>query len=158
MSNLVQYAKDEFARIPLSNHEDDDMDIAMRKHVIHMVKEFSKEGHSGFSANYAISCLKRLLAYKPLTPLTGEDDEWMEVSDDTLQNKRYCAVFKNIKTGKAYNIDGKVFWEWYTNEETGERFKSYFTCYESRVDVEFPYDVPDSPIYEERKTDESSQS
>ena len=150
MSNLVNYAKSEFSRIPLTNHEEDEIDVAMRKHVIHMVEEFSKEGHSGFSASYAISCLKRLLTFKPLTPLTGEDDEWMEVSDNILQNKRCSTVFKEIDSGRAYDIEGKVFWEWYTSEETGETFKSYFTCYESRVDVVFPYTVPDEPIYEER--------
>lgn len=152
MSNLVNFAKDEFARIPLP--EDSEIDIAMRNHIIHMIDEFSKEDHSGFSANYAISLLTRLLSFKPLTPLTGEDDEWVDVGDDTLQNKRYSAVFKNTKTGKSYNIEGKVFWEWYVDKETGERFKSYYTCRESRIDVEFPYVVPSEPIYEERNSNE----
>jgi hypothetical protein len=155
MSNLVEYAKSELARIPINDHIEDEMEIHMQSHILKMVEEFSKEGHSGFSANMAIAMLTRLLSYKPLSPLTGEDDEWMEVSEDHFQNKRYSSVFKDKNTGKAYDIDGKVFWEWYVNDETGEKFKSYFTCYESRTDVEFPYHVPDKPIYEERITDEN---
>ena len=150
MSNLVTFAERELDLIGMKDEEG--MNGMMRKHLIHMVDEFSNEGHSGFSASYAISCLKRLLAYKPLSPLTGEDDEWTEVSEHMghkcYQNKRHSAVFKD-ETG-AYNIEGKVFWEWATNSETGEKFKSYFTSRDSRVYITFPYVVPDEPIYEER--------
>ena len=76
--SLLSHAEYELDRLGLN--DDDDMNGAMRKHLLHMVKEFADEGHSGFSANYAIKCLQRLLHFKPLTPLTGEDDEWTEVS------------------------------------------------------------------------------
>lgn len=150
MSNLVTFAERELDLIGMKDEEG--MNGMMRKHLLHMVDEFSNEGHSGFSASYAIQCLKRLLAYKPLSPLTGEDDEWTEVSEQMghkmFQNKRHSAVFKD-ETG-AYNIDGKVFWSWATNEDTGEKFKSYYTSRDSRVYITFPYIVPDEPEYEER--------
>jgi hypothetical protein len=148
--SLYDYAERELDIAGMN--DSDDMNGAMRKHILHMVDEFSKEGHSGFSASYAISCLKRLLAYKPLSPLTGEDDEWTEVSEQMghkmFQNKRHSAVFKD-ETG-AYDIDGKVFWSWVTDKESGEKFKGYYTSRDSRVPVVFPYVVPDEPIYEER--------
>ena len=148
--SLVSYAASELDRIGM--HEGDDINGVMRKHLIHMVEEFSKEGHSGFSANYALQCLTKLLNYKPLSPLTGDDDEWTDVSDlsgETMfQNKRYSAVFKNGKDGEAYNIGGKVFWSWAIDQETGREFKSYYTSSNSRTLVEFPYTVPDEPIYE----------
>lgn len=129
--------------------DDGDMNGMMRKHILHMVKEFAEEGHSGFSASYAIQVLEKLLKFEPITPLTGEDWEWSDVSEisgDTLyQNARCGRVFKN-KDG-AYDIDGKVFWSWMTDEQTGEKFKSYYTNRESRVPVTFPY-VP-TTIYEE---------
>lgn len=153
--SLVQYAESELDRIGMA--DDGDMNGMMRKHLIHMVKEFADEGHSGFSASYALQCLKKLLNFKPLSPLTGEDDEWSEVTQISgyphFQNKRCGSVFKNGKDGEAYDIDGKVFWEWYRDEETGEAIKSYYTCFESRVPVTFPYTVPDEPIYEYRKSD-----
>ena len=150
MSSLVSYAEKELDRIGMT--EGDEYNGAMRKHILHMVKEFAGEGHSGFSASYALQCLKNLLSFKPLSPLNGEDDEWSEVGEDSgytmFQNKRCGSVFKHGKVGEAYDIDGKVFWEWYVDEETGEHTKSYFTNADSRVPVTFPYTVPETPIYE----------
>ena len=147
-NQMVSYAESELDRIGMT--DGDDMNGIMRKHLIHMVEEFSKEGHSGFSASYALQCLTKLLKFKPLSPLTGEDDEWGDVSEVSgepmFQNKRYSAVFKQGKDGEAYNIDGRVFWEW-AKDETGREFKSYFTSINSRVPVTFPYDVPDEPQY-----------
>ena len=147
--SLVSYAEQELDRIGMT--DDGDMNGIMRKHLLHMVKEFADEGHSGFSANYALQCLKRLLNFKPLSPLTGEDDEWSEVTQISgyphFQNKRCGSVFKNGKDGESYDIDGIVFWEWFTDKETGEQHKSYYTSKESRVPVEFPYEIPDTPRY-----------
>ena len=151
---LVSYAESELDRIGMT--EDGDMNGMMRKHLLHMVHEFAEEGHSGFSASYALQCLRKLLNFKPLSPLTGEDDEWTEVTQISgyphFQNKRCGSVFKNGKDGEAYDIDGKVFWYWFTDKETGEKYKSYYTCYESRVPVTFPYVVPEEPIYEYRES------
>lgn len=152
--NLIKYAESELDHIGLT--DEDEYNGMMRKHILHMVKEFAAEGHSGFSAKYALYCLKKLLDYKPLSPLTGEDDEWMDISDCgrplQYQNKRCSSVFKDSKDGQAYDVEGKVFWEWYTDPETGEKSKSYYTCYESRVPVTFPYDVPDEKIYVYRES------
>ena len=152
--SLVQYAENELNRIGMT--DEDEYNGMMRKHLIHMVKEFADEGHSGFSASYALQCLQKLLRFKPLSPLTGEDDEWTDVSEISgrtlYQNKRCGSVFREGKDGEAYDIDGKVFWEWYTDKETGEKSKSYYSGFESRVPVTFPYSVPDEPIYEYRES------
>lgn len=157
---LLDYAESELNLIGMT--DDGDMNGMMRKHLLHMVKEFADEGHSGFSASYALQCLQKLLKFKPLSPLTGEDDEWSEVSRISgyphFQNKRCSSIFKNGKDGEAYDIDGKVFWEWAMPwEEGGEPYKSYYTSRESRVPVTFPYTVPDEPIYEYRKSDADPQ-
>lgn len=141
--SLYDFAERELDAIGMN--DGDEMNGAMRKHILYMVSEFSKEGHSGFSAGYAISLLSKLLKYEPLTPLTGEDWEWVEISkemsgsnDGTLyQNARCSHVFKD--DNGAYDIDGKVFYDWYTDEETGEKRKSHFTNINSRVPVTFPY-------------------
>lgn len=39
--------------------------------------------------------IKRLIACKPLTPLTGDEDEWVEVGPSVFQNKRLPSVFKD---------------------------------------------------------------
>jgi hypothetical protein len=156
--SLVSYAESELDRIGMT--DDGDMNGIMRKHLLHMIKEFADEGHSGFSGNYALQCLKKLLNFKPLSALTGEDDEWTEVSNISgyphFQNKRCSSVFKDGKTGEAYDIDGKVFWEWYKDDD-GNVYKSHYTNFESRVPVKFPYIVPDEPIYEWRVSSHDPQ-
>jgi hypothetical protein len=156
--SLVQYAESELDRIGMT--DDGDMNGMMRKHLLHMIKEFADEGHSGFSGNYALQCLQKLLRFKPLSPLTGEDDEWTEVTRISgyphFQNKRCSSIFKDGKDGEAYDIDGKVFWEW-AKDEDDKPYKSYYTSRDSRVPVTFPYTVPDEPIYEWRYSDADPQ-
>jgi len=71
------------------------------------------------------------------------------------QNKRCSRIFKG-SDGRAYDIEGKVFWEWYERElypdEEGypgtiKDTRSFTSC-DSRVYVEFPY-TPNT-VYEER--------
>ena len=161
MSNILSHAEDELNRIGMTEDSPDEMNRMMRKHVLHMMQEFASEGHSGFSASYAISILTKLMDFKPLSPLTGEDDEWVNVreygSEPHYQNIRKSSVFKDAD-GSCYDIDGKVFWEWAMPYEEGEKpYKSYYTNRESRVPVTFPYTVPDKPIYEYCHSDATPQ-
>jgi hypothetical protein len=154
MSNLLSHAERELDLIGLT--EEDEYNGMMRKHILHMIKEFAAEGHSGFSASYAISLLSKLLEFKPLSPLTGEDSEWNDVAqygDGTTlyQNNRRSSVFKDAD-GSCYDIDGKVFWEWYRTDN-GDVSRSYYSCRESRMPVTFPYMIPEKPIYEYRQSD-----
>lgn len=88
--------------------------------------------------------LKRLLDFKPLSPLTGEDDEWEKVDDyieddkATYQNKRYFSVFKRGKNGKAYNFRARIF-----STDGGKSW--HFMGGESREYISFPYEVPNAP-------------
>lgn len=132
MTNIETYAIDELTRIGMYN-SGDEMNDAMCEHILKMVNVFDEEGHSGFSANYAINILQKLLRLEPLSPLTGEDDEWKlcEYSEgETYQNKRLSRVFKEGKDGQAYDIRGKVF-----VEPDG----CAYTSRDSRVYIEFPY-------------------
>ena len=161
MSNILDYAKDELNRIGMTEDSPDEMNVMMRKHILHMMNEFAEEGHSGFSASYAISILTKIMDFKPLSPLTGEDNEWGNVREygesPSWQNKRRSSVFKNAD-GTCYDIDGKVFWEWCMPYEEGDKpYKSYYTDRDSRVPVTFPYIVPDKPIYEYRHSDATPQ-
>lgn len=129
MTNIETYAIDELTRIGMYG-SGDEMNDAMCEHILKMVNVFDEEGHSGFSANYAINILQKLLRLEPLSPLTGEDDEWCEVSDNLYQNKRLSRVFKEGKDGQAYDIRGKVF-----VEPNG----ASYTSRDSRVYIEFPH-------------------
>lgn len=151
--SILDHAKRELDIVGFTEDSNDEMNVMMRNHILHMIEEFSKEGHSGFSASYAISVLHSLLKFEPLSPLTGEDSEWTDVAEESgyplYQNKRCSRVFKN--NDGAYDIDGKIFWEWHTDPSIndGRPFKSHYTSKDSRVPVTFPY-LP-TTVYEERK-------
>lgn len=133
MSDLVDYAVEELKRIGMIDSGEPYND-AVAKAILDLIELFASQEHTGFTAPYTINTVKRLAMYKPLTPLTGEDSEWNEIRTGLYQNKRYSAVFK--EKDKAYNIEGKIFTDdgetWYTNKD-------------SRVEISFPYIVPDKP-------------
>ena len=137
--SLLEYAKTELAII---NTNRDEMQNAMDRNILEIVEKFSEQGHSGFSANYAISFLQRLLNWKPLTPLTGGNEEWVDMSEfmgyEYYQNKRCGEIFKG-KDGLAYWSRGKVF-----SNDGGE---SWYTNKDSKIEITFPFNVPDKPEY-----------
>jgi hypothetical protein len=147
MNNYEKHAWIEFRAagwIDENNKFNDEMQELICKHVLKLLEVFDEEGHSGSSAPYAINLFEKLAKFEPVAPLTGEDWEWTNVSEYggrnngiLYQNKRCGHVFKD--DDGAYDMDGVIFWEWFTDKETGEKFKSYFTGRESRVPVTFPY-------------------
>lgn len=141
--SLIEFAQKELELIETNCKDKDELEgqKLINKNIMQVIKTFSEQGHSGFSANYALNILDKLLRYVPLTPLTGDDDEWTELNygdDISYQNKRCPSVFKD-KNGNAYNCEGKVF----SNDEG----RSWYTNKDSRVSIEFPYVVPMKPEY-----------
>lgn len=146
MSNYEKHAQMEFRAAGWTDENGnfkDEMQEAICAHVLKLLEVFGDEGHSGSSAPYAINLFSKLAKFEPVAPLTGEDWEWSDISeyggrDDgpLWQNKRCGHVFKD--NNGAYDIDGIVWYDWYTNEE-GEKHKSYFSGRGSRVPVTFPY-------------------
>ena len=51
------------------------------KAVMELIKVFSDQGHSGMSANLCRHLFEKVSAFEPLTPLTGEDDEWNDITE-----------------------------------------------------------------------------
>lgn len=143
--SAVEYAKTELARI---GNDSDGMQAAINKDILDIVELFSNQGHSGFSAGYALSVLERLLRFKPLAPLTGEPDEWKEVSNGCYQNQRCFSVFKD-STGEVTDGDGIIVSDnggitWFTSG----RFKKKITfpylppTHPEKVYIEYMEDVP----------------
>ena len=131
---MVEKAKYELDLI-LSKCEDEEdrgMQKVINNDILAIVELFASQGHSGFSANYAIPIINKLLKQSFILPLTGEDDEWKEVQPGCYQNKRESSIFKDKDRfdGKAYYIYGKAF-----SDNGG---KSYYTNRDSSVIVEFP--------------------
>jgi hypothetical protein len=128
--SIVAQAKHE---LKLINFGDEDTAV-----MIGILETFFGQWDSG-GAVYAVApILRRLIAGKPLSPLTGADDEWFDHGRGMFQNIRCSSVFKDPRfhDGKlAYNIDAA----------------------EPRAAITFPYwperaDVP-SPVIEIERPD-----
>ena len=107
MSNYIDHLDREWGAMGWPTEGDDDPQVWIYKHLKALLEVFDGEGHSGSSAPYTLSLFKKVALFEPLGPLTGEDNEWTEVSGGLFQNKRCPHVFK--ENGQAYDIDGKVF-------------------------------------------------
>jgi hypothetical protein len=85
--SVIDHARSELKRI---NFGEEDTAAMIR-----VMELFFKTWDSGGAVHAVFPVLQRLIACKPLTPLTGEDDEWIEVGDGVFQNKRLPSVFKD---------------------------------------------------------------
>ncbi len=90
-------------------------DLAVIRDVLQLLQVIDGKGHSGLSWNTVVSMFTRLALREPLTPLTGTDDEWVDVSHvqgdppGTIeQNKRCSRVFRsNRDNSTARDVDGR---------------------------------------------------
>jgi len=87
--------------------------------IIALVDKFGDSGQSGGSAPYTSHALSNTIAklcmFEPITPVTGIDDEWNDVSKEmggniTYQNNRESAIFKD-EDNKPYYLDSIIFKE-----------------------------------------------
>lgn len=98
--SIIEQARRELKRI---NFGDDDSAV-----MIDILERFFDQWDSGGAVWAVAPVLQRLIAGKPLSPLTGDDDEWNEVGNDVFQNNRLSSVFKDPRfyDGKlAYDLD-----------------------------------------------------
>lgn len=88
------------------------------KEILALCEAFGKSGQSGGSAPMTASvisqALKSLLLQKPINPVTGINEEWVNVRETSeedemmYQNKRCYALFKS-KSGKCWYVDAIVW-------------------------------------------------
>lgn len=123
-SGLTKFVREEIGRV--------DKDVVLN--CTNVARVFQLEGHSGGSAPIAIGWIGRALSWQPIAPLTGENDEWVEVGLEfsgkpLWQNRRCPRVFKEEDSG-AWDYQGRVF-----RHSDGTSFINK----DSRVPVTFPY-------------------
>lgn len=77
------------------------------KAMLKILELFFEQWDSGGAVAAVAPVLQRLIAGKPLAPLTGLDDEWLihDMPGCYAQNLRCSTVFKDSKDGPAYDID-----------------------------------------------------
>lgn len=121
---LIEHAKTELEMSGLFNEEADFYGGETGKAVLELIETFSKQGHSGMSAQIVTDIFHKLSMFKPLGPITGEEGEWNDVSDlfghksiISYQNKRCSSIFKEDKEGKPYYLDA-IVWQGEDNWDT----------------------------------------
>lgn len=104
--SMLRFIKDELKR---ANFDEDDRDV-----LITICNVFFSQFDSGGAVHATIPVLHRLLCGLPLSPLTGDPEEWFEPipGGDCYQNRRCASVFqthidiphRNLKAGDSYDI------------------------------------------------------
>lgn len=97
MSTLLQHTKSELRAAGLFD-DDSDYDGAVGVSVTSLMETYVAYGHSGGSGQKTLEVFGRLANHLPLTPLTGDDDEWMtpEGAGGQIEiNKRCSQIFRD---------------------------------------------------------------
>lgn len=161
---LLQKESDKMADKMLKTDEEKEsahkMQEIANKDVYALLDVFANQGHTGGSALYVLELFNKLCNWLPLTPLTGEEEEWQpcntsedekekdddkDPAEDKLegleQNKRCPYVFRKDKDNDtAFNQQHYLFLE--------PEGKSPFVCRDSRGKVKFPCNIEDlKPMY-----------
>lgn len=157
MSNLLKHAERELKLIGYDGK--DEYDKMAKEAILQLIETFAKQGHSGFSADYVANMFHKLANYETLSPLTGNDDEWNDVSDMSGDRK---TLFQNNRDSRVFkNDDGAFFTEaivWqddvyhFSNKDSNRYIKSFpFTPKTFYVKVDKERNVLDTEEYEKVK-------
>lgn len=137
MSNTHSFAAREFDILSKSCTDPDDRPVIepFRKEMLALCEAFGNSGQSGGSAPYTASAicstLKDLLMQRPICPITGIDEEWMNCGDmgatdvdssEVWQNSRCSALFRDnsVRNGEPYYLDA-ITWKTQTGSTWGGR-------------------------------------
>lgn len=118
-SNTYRFAERELSILSKSATDPQNRPIIepFTKEILALCERFGKSGQSGGSAPFTATALsqavKKLCLQEPICPITGIDEEWVQVidmsEDDEMmyQNRRCSALFKS-KSGKCWYLDAIV--------------------------------------------------
>lgn len=116
MSNLVKHAEKELEI--LEKVLPDSCVLEFKKEILNLVSAFARSGRGGGGAHYVAyavtDILYLLMLWEPLTPITGEDSEWVDITEQNegkplFQNTRCSELFKDKIDGRAYYVSAIQF-------------------------------------------------
>lgn len=106
MSNLVKFAEEEMRRAGLYS-KDADYGGMIPEAVMKLVKAHSEAGHSGGSHWLTMQIFNKVINFKPLTPLSDDPTEWMEVSENIWQSRRQSDAFSTDGGKTFYTLEDR---------------------------------------------------
>ena len=104
---VVDYLKKEYKRV-FKDYENDEMQLHMFNCLKDVLEVVEKQGHSGFSINYFRGQLDKLLQFKPLGPITFNEDDFFECCEGSKQHK-YDSSFFLGKNGEISTVEDCYF-------------------------------------------------
>lgn len=117
MTNTQNHAIREFQI--LKETTPDAIILEFESEILALCEAFGRSGQSGGSAPYVASAitsaLKKLLIQEPIAPITGEEQEWVDVSSFSgdkkpwFQNTRCGTLFKDGEGSQPYYLDAIVW-------------------------------------------------
>lgn len=116
---------------------------------------FANQNHTNFTASYTMDLLYKLVHFTPLSPLTGEDDEWAK-RDNVEYNKRFTSIIRyNKDNSTAVWLDGILFLEpdgkdWFSAKESVRKIEFPFSDF-GRYLYKLKYKMEEKPISEQIK-------
>jgi hypothetical protein len=117
-SPLLLHSEDELKRAGLFN-KDADYEGMIAYAVMDLMKTFTNQGHSGFSAGMVREIFNKLSNWETLTPITSDPNEWNDVSEMSdqpfWQNKRNPCFFSQD--------GGKTWWDVNDKQTMNEAYK-----------------------------------
>lgn len=80
--------------------------------VLELLKVFSKQGHSGMSADFTIQLFNRLVKHKALTELTDNPDEWVDaVAEGYQEENSTSARYQSKRDYSCFSYDLKTYYD-----------------------------------------------
>ena len=151
MSTTMQKAEFELDLIVKSAKESGDSSIVepFIPEILELIYKFTQTGQSGMSAPYTArvisQTIEKLCLHKPLSPITGDEYEWNEISDfmftktelkegkKEYQNNRCSSIFK--KEDKITFCDA-IVWQ---GEEEYDTFTGTIENIRSSQEITLPF-------------------
>ena len=131
MSNLLKHAERELSLIGYDGK--DAYNNMAKAAIMELLATFANQRHSGFSASYVTDIFNKLARFETLSPLTGENNEWNDVTEMSgdrktlFQNNRNSAVFKD-DTG-CYYINACLWVEDNGNTYANKKSRGYIKSF-----------------------------
>jgi hypothetical protein len=131
MSNLLKHAERELSLIGYDGK--DEYNNMAKAAIMELLATFANQRHSGFSASYVTDIFNKLARFETLSPLTGENNEWNDVTEMSgdrktlFQNNRNSAVFKD-DTG-CYYINACLWVEDNGNTYANKKSRGYIKSF-----------------------------
>lgn len=154
MTNTQSFAANELDILSASHTDPNNRPLIeeFREEMLALCEKFGKSGQSGGSAPYTATALsqaiKKLCLQEPICPVTGIDEEWVDMSDydklSCFQNSRCSALFKHGKDGMPYYLDA-IVWKGDTEGESGNDWDTFTGNVEGIKSRQFLQGFPFTP-------------